>query len=85
MTGILSPMEQQSPSVVVRRSSSANPTLRLLPSKELMYKSKVRQKVGPQVGSVASSLPCPIGDPSFVSPPLKVRVSPQTKRRPFNI
>ena len=80
-------MEQQSPSVVVRRSSSANPTLRLLPSKELMYKSKVRQKVGPQVGSVASSLPCPIGDPpfsSFVSP-LKVRVSPQTKRRPFNI
>ena len=53
-----------------------------------MYKSKVRQKVGPQVGSVASRLPCPIGDPfsfsSFVRP-LKVRVSPLTKRRPFNI
>ena len=89
IAGILSPNSQQSASVEVRRSSSAYPWLRLLPSKELMYKSKVRQKVGPQVGSVANRLPCPIFSNSFSFSsfvrPLKVRVSPLTKRRPFNI
>ena len=60
-------MAQQLLSVEVRRSSSANPLLRLLPAKEWMYKSKVSLKVGPQVGSVANRLLWPIDDPPRIN------------------
>ena len=63
IAGILSPMAQQLPSVVVNLSNSASlPFLRLAPSKELMYNSKVILQDGPQVGRVVTRLPWLMGD-----------------------
>ena len=57
MAGILSPMAQQLPSVLVNRRSSASfPFLRLAPSNELMYRSMEILKEGPQVGIVDTRL-----------------------------